>query len=95
MAFIFLFGSMLIVMLLRIAPPIGVKLAGEPLSKVTLGMRERVRLQRTNVYAIGAVLLIAAVTGDMPTILELVVMVGILAILAIPVRYVLTTRGVA
>ena len=95
MAFIFLFGSMLIVMLLRIAPPIGVRLEGEPIGKVTLGMRERVRLQRTNIYAIGAVLLVASFAGDMPLIVELAVMVGVLAILAIPVRYVFTARGIA
>src|SRR6266542_6066813 len=95
MAFIFLFGSMLIVMLLRIAPPLGVRIDGEPIGKVTLGMRERVRLQRTNVYAIGAMLLVTAFAGDMPLILQGAVMLGVLAILAIPVRYVFTTRGVA
>jgi hypothetical protein len=93
--FILLFGSMLIVMLLRIAPPIGVRMDGEPIGKVTLGIRERVRLQRTNVYAIGAVLLAAAFAGDMPLIVELAVMVSVLAILAIPVRYVFTARGIA
>ena len=47
MALIALFGAMLVIMLLRVALPLGVKLEGEPLGKITLSMGERVRLQRT------------------------------------------------
>jgi hypothetical protein len=95
MAFVFLFGSMLIVMLVRVAAPLGVRIDGQPVGRISLGWRERVRLQRTNVYAIGAVLLLASATSNLPLIGVLVVIVGILGILAIPTRYVLTTRGVA
>src|SRR5882672_6774603 len=95
MEFVFLFGSMLIVMLVRVAAPLGVRIEGEPIGRISLGWSERVRLQRTNVYAIGAVMLLASFTSSLPLIGVLAVMAGILAILAIPTRYVLTTQGVA
>ena len=95
MEFVFLFGSMLIVMLVRVAAPLGVRIEGEPIGRISLGWSERVRLQRTNVYAIGAVMLLASFTSSLPLIAVLAVMVGILAVLAIPTRYVLTTQGVA
>jgi hypothetical protein len=95
MGFLFLFGSMLIVMLIRVLPPIGVRIEGKPVGRVTLGFRERVHLHRTNVYAIGAVLLLVSLTGGMPLLGELAVIAGVLAILAIPTRYVLTDEGIA
>jgi hypothetical protein len=95
MEFVFLFGSMLIVMLVRVAAPLGVRIEGQPIGRISLGWSERVRLQRTNVYAIAAVLLLASVTNSLPLIGVLAVMVGILAILAIPTRYVLTTQGIS
>lgn len=95
MQFLFLFGAMLVVMLMRVAPPIGVRIEGDPVGRVTLGFAERVRLQRTNVYAIGAVLVLCAATRSIPFLVELVVVVAVLAILAIPARYVVTTKGIA
>jgi hypothetical protein len=95
MATLFLFGAMLIVMATRVAPPLGVRIEGDPIGRITLGMRERVRLQRTNIYAIGLVLLLVTATSSLPLIAELAVIVGVLAILAIPTRYVLTTEGIA
>jgi hypothetical protein len=95
MATLVLFGAMLIVMLVRVAPPLGVRIEGDPVGRITLGWRERVRLQRTNIYAIGIVLLLVAVTSRLPLIAELAVIVGVLAVLAIPARYVLTTEGIA
>jgi hypothetical protein len=95
MEFVLLFGSMLIVMLIRVVPPIGVRIEGKPVGRVTLGFRERVRLHRTNVYAIGAVLLLVSATGGMPLIGELGVIAAVLGILAIPTRYILTDRGIA
>jgi hypothetical protein len=93
--FIFLFGAMLIVMLLRVAMPIGARITGEPIGRLTLSFSERVRLQRTNVYAIGAVLLVCVATSPVPLIVELLVIVAVFAILAIPARYVITTHGIA
>ena len=76
MAFVFLFGAMLIVMLMRVAAPLGVRIEGEPIGRISLGWSEQVRLQRTNVYAIGAVLLLASATNSLPLIGVLAVMVG-------------------
>lgn len=95
MATVFLFGAMLIVMLIRVAPPLGVRIEGNPVGRITLGFRERVRMQRTNIYAIGGMLLLVSATSSMPLIGELAVIAGVLAILAIPSRYVLTTEGIA
>lgn len=95
MGYVFLFGSMLIVMLIRVVPPVGARIEGKPVGRVTLGFRERVRLHRTNVYAIGAVLLLVSVTGGMPLLGELSVIATVLAILAIPTRYILTSEGIA
>ena len=95
MGFFFLFGSMLIVMLIRVVPPMGVRIEGTPIGRVSLGFRERVRLQRTNVYAIGAVLLLVSATGGMPLLGELAVIAGVVGILAIPTRYILTDRGIS
>ena len=61
----------------------------------SLSMGERVRLQRTNVYAIGVVLLLGAATGEMPPIVELFVIVGVAVVLSIPVRYMHTPVEVA
>ena len=95
MAIVGLFAAMLVIMLMRVALPIGVRIDGQALGKITLSLGERVRLQRTNVYAIGAVMVIGALLRELPPLLELVAIVGVGAILAIPVRYVLTTEGVA
>src|SRR4051812_41572595 len=95
MAYLWLFGAMLIVMLLRVALPIGVRVPGTPVGRISLTLTERVRLQRTNVYAIGAVLLLCAATQAIPLAVELFVVVGVFAILAIPARYTLTTEGIA
>lgn len=92
---ILLFGAMLILTLVRVAPPLGARIEGEPVGRITLGMRERVRLQRTNIYAIGLVLLLVTATSSLPLIAELAVIAGVLGILAIPMRYVLTTDGIA
>lgn len=95
MLFVALFGGMLIFMLLRVAMPLGVHIPGEPIGQVSLSLGERVRLQRTNVYAIGAVLLLTTLSGELPLVLELLVVLGVSAILCIPASYRLTSEGIA
>lgn len=90
-----LYGMMLIIMLLRVALPIGVKIEGKLLREIRLSWSERLQLQRTNVYLIGGALLLGSVAGWLPTIVELMVVVAAMAILAIPVRYRLTDQGIA
>ncbi len=95
MAAVVLMGLMLIVMLLRIVAPLGTRTEGKVLRELRLSFRERLGLQRTNLYLLGFVLLLGSLSGWLPTFVELVVIVGAFAILTIPVRYVLTTEGVA
>lgn len=95
MALLALFGAMLVLMLLRVALPLGVRIPGEPVGQITLTLGERVRLQRVNVYAIGVVLLVAVLSGELPTAVELLTIVGVGAILMLPARYVLTSDGIA
>lgn len=95
MPLLLLFGSMLIIMLMRVAMPVGAPTTGKVVREVRLTLWERVLIQRTNLYAIGFVLVLAAVTGLVGGIWEMVVMGGVLAILTIPMRYRITTDGIA
>ena len=90
-----LFAMMLIVMLMRVAIPLGVRIDGRRIAEFRLGFPERLRVQRTNVYFIGAALLLGSIAGWLPTVLEIAVIVGVFAILAIPQRYTFTDQGIA
>lgn len=89
------FGGMLVLMMLRVAMPFGVRIDGQPVGRTTLSLGERVRLQRTNVYAIGGFMLLVAASGGLPLLAEMVVMAAVAAILSIPARYILTDAGIA
>jgi len=88
-------GMMLIITLMRIAVPIGQPVAGDTLGVVPLRFRERIRLQRTNVYLIGAVLLLGTLGGWMRAPINLIVVLATFVIVSIPVEYTITTEGVA
>lgn len=61
---------------------------------IPLGFRERIRLQRINIYAIGFLLLLGAY-GHWLSTLQLVLMILLItAILCLPVRYTLTDEGI-
>ena len=90
-----IFGVMLVVMLMRVALPIGVKVPGKKVAQVKLDFRERLLLHRMNVYSIGIMLLIATVAGVLPRSWELLIMLTATAILFIPIRYTLTSEGIA
>jgi hypothetical protein len=57
---IFLLASMLIIMLMSIMLPFGAKITGKKVGAIRLNFRERLLLQRINIYAIGFVLLLSA-----------------------------------
>jgi hypothetical protein len=86
---------MLIIMLMRIILPLGAKVAGKTVKEVRLSFRERVLLQRTNIYAIGTVLLLTTVTGNLSRGWELLVVIVAVMLLMLPVRYFFTTEGIA
>lgn len=94
MAILGLLATMLIVMLMRIAMPFGAVRTGRPTAQVTLSFRERMLLQRTNVYAIGTVLLLLAATGQSSPVIELLTLFAVFALLSLRVRYTLTTDGI-
>lgn len=91
---VLLYGLMLILMLLRVVAPIGARRAGRIRREIRLSLRERLLLQRTNVYLLGSVLLLGAIGGWVSPALELLVILAAWVIVALPVRYVLTDEGV-
>ncbi len=88
-------GMMLILTLMRIAVPVGQPVSGDALGVISLGFRERLRLQRTNVYLIGVVLLLGTLGGWIRTPINLIVVLATFVIVSIPVQYTFTTEGVA
>ena len=95
MAVVLLLVSMLIIAVLRVNMPFGAKAEGRPVGAITLSFRERMLLQRTNLYLIGAVIFITAVGGFLGGLLETVAILATLAVLTIPARYTITTQGIA
>ncbi len=88
-------GAMLILSLMRVAVPFGQRMTGDVIGVVPLGYRERLRLQRINVYLLGAALLLGTVGGWLRAPLNVLVMLAMFVILSIPVQYIFTTTGVA
>lgn len=92
---LFLIILMLVPMLMRVGLAIGLKTEGEPLRDVRLTFRARLIWQRFNIYAIGSVLILGTLAGWLSRPLLLLAVVGVFGILAFPVRYRLTSRGLA
>jgi hypothetical protein len=95
MAIFVLFGLMLFLMLMRVHLPFGARIQGKAVKSVLLSLSERSLLQRRNVYSLGFVLLISALTGMLVGPAEVLVVVVALAIMSLPVRLLLTSEGVA
>ncbi len=95
MALFVLFGLMLLVMLARVYLPLGVEVRGKVLYRANLSLVERYLLHRVNFYAIGAVLVLMTVTGNISNGFQLFIVIGAQVISLIPVRCVLTSEGVA
>src|SRR6266436_4461291 len=89
-----LFGLMLAIMFMRVYMPMGVKSSGKVEKTAYLSLPERALLQRVNVYSIGVVLLLMTVTGYISGMAELVIVGVALLILALPMRYFLTSEGI-
>ena len=95
MAVVLLLALMLGIAAMRVYLPMGAKIEGKPLGVITLTFRERMLLQRTNLYMIGAVVLLGAVSGFLAGPLEMVALLAMFVILMIPARYRLTSQGIA
>jgi len=88
-------GMMLILTLMRVAVPVGQPVTGDVIGTVPLHFRERVRLQRTNVYLIGVVLLLGTLGGWLRAPINLIVVLATFVIVSIPIQYTFTTEGIA
>jgi hypothetical protein len=95
MPIILLFVVMLFVMLMRVYMPKGTKVPGKVTHVFRLSLIERFLLQRVNLYAIGSVLFLMTVTGSISTAVEILVLLAAQILMALPVRLVLTSEGVA
>ncbi len=57
MPVVMLLVAMIIIAVVRVHAPFGQQAEGKPIGRITLSMRERALLHRTNMYLIGAVIL--------------------------------------
>lgn len=81
---------------MRVHMPIGgAQLRGREVKTVSLSFPERLLMQRVNVYAIAAVLLLTTLTGMMSMTYEVMVVMITFGVLCFPVRCIITTEGVA
>lgn len=94
MIVLLLLVSMFIIAVLRVNMPFGAKVEGKPYGQISLSFRERMLLQRTNLYLIGAVILISTVGGFLGGPLELIAFVALFGVLMIPARYTITSDGI-
>src|SRR5207247_9637770 len=81
-----LIGCSFMLMLLRIGLPFGIKSEGSVVATVTLTYREKLLLHRTNLYALGALLVLSAIGHWFSTTVELVLILIALALFDIFVR---------
>src|SRR5437867_1972111 len=90
-----LIGFSFMLMVLRIGLPLGIKSEGKVVATVTLTYREKLLLHRTNLYALGALLVLSAIGQWFPLAIELLIILVALALVNLPVHYQFTTLGIA
>lgn len=86
--------SSLLVMVVRVAAPLGQPATGQELLIVRLGLRERLLYHRSGLYAFGLILLLLGLAGLVPYQLQVLAVLACYGVLTIPVRYRLTSEGV-
>ena len=69
-------------------------LEGTTIRQWPVPLSARIRLQRTNVYAIAAVLVLGGAGGWLPGGAQILVVIAVIALLALPVHYTLSERGI-
>ena len=95
MAVYLLVGCFLILMLLRVGLPFGVKPEGTGIAKVALSFRERLHMHRANMYTLGLLLILSAIGQWFPATVEVVLIFVALGIVNLPMRYHFTSQGIA
>jgi hypothetical protein len=84
----------LLLMVVRVAAPLGRSSEGRVQLVITLGLRERLLYHRTGLYAFGVILLLVALARLLSTQLQIIAVLACYGVLMIPVRYRFTTAGV-
>jgi hypothetical protein len=92
---VLLFVFMILFTLMRVYVPVGAKVTGKVQKTVYLSFQERSLMQRTNVYSIGGVMLLMVAAGVLPSAAVVLILLILTAVLAMPVRVLLTTDGAA
>jgi ammonium transporter, Amt family len=95
MAVYLLIGCFLILMLVRVGLPFGVKPEGVGVAKVALTFREKLHMHRINMYTLALLLVLSAIGQWFPTTVEIVLIMLALGIVNLPMRYHFTTQGIA
>jgi ammonium transporter, Amt family len=91
----FLVGCFFILMFVRIGLPFGIQSEGRTLARIGLTFRERLLMHRTNMYALGVLLLLSAFGKWFSLPVEVALIFVSLAIVNLPMRYQFTTEGIA
>jgi len=79
---------------IRFHQPWAKPLSGAVIRVWSVPLSARIRLQRTNVYAIAAVLVLGGAGGWLPGGAQILVVVAVIALLALPVHYTLADDGI-
>jgi hypothetical protein len=82
-------------MVMRFYQPGIAKPAGTIVRKYRVPLMARVRLQRANVYAVGAILVIGGIGGWLPPAIQLLIAAVVVILLFLPVDYTITGEGIA
>jgi Amt family ammonium transporter len=90
-----LVGCFFLLMLVRIGLPFGIPASGKPVATISLSFHERLLTHRTNMYVLGALLLLAALGNWFSFPVELACILLALALVNLPVRYHFTSEGIA
>ena len=90
-----LVGCFFILMFVRTGLPFGVRTEGRSLATVSLSFRERLLWHRTDMYALGVLLLLSAIGKWFSLPVEVALILVSLGIVNLPVRYQFTTEGIA
>ncbi len=75
--------------------PIAKRPQGHPLRTINVSMPARVRLQRPNVYGVGALMALGAIGGWLPFGALLLLALGVMGVLLLPLSYQLTDVEIA
>ncbi|MGI8553199.1 MAG: hypothetical protein ACR2PL_20800 [Dehalococcoidia bacterium] len=82
-------------MVFRVAPARRATVEGKPLLTVPLTYRERLAFQRVNLVCLGLILLLGAIGKWFSLPFELLAIMAAYGILLLPVRYQITSQGIA